>query len=159
MQSYPIKTKIGTISIIYDEASDEVTSVTLSSQLSSHKRLPEKVKTFQWALTSYFQGKQVSPSLEMQLKGTSFQKKVWRELLRIPFAQTRSYQEIAKKIGHSKAYRAVGTAVSKNPYLILIPCHRVLKNDGSIGGFAWGADIKKILLDHEKTFSSKANLL
>lgn len=159
MQSYPIKTKIGTISIIYDEASDKVTSVTLSSQLSSHKNLPEKVKTFQGALTSYFQGKQVSPSLEMQLKGTSFQKKVWRELLRIPFAQTRSYQEIAKNIGHAKAYRAVGTAVSKNPYLILIPCHRVLKNDGSIGGFAWGADIKKILLDHEKTFSSKANLL
>ena len=159
MQSYPIKTKIGTISIIYDEASDEVTSVTLSSQLSSHKRLPEKVKTFQCALTSYFQGKQVSPNLEMQLKGTSFQKKVWRELLRIPFAQTRSYQEIAKNIGHAKAYRAVGTAVSKNPYLILIPCHRVLKNDGSIGGFAWGTDIKKILLDHEKTFSLKANLL
>lgn len=159
MQSYPIKTKIGTISIIYDEASDKVTSVTLSSQLSSHKNLPEKVKTFQGALTYYFQGKQVSPSLEMQLKGTSFQKKVWRELLHIPFGQTRNYQEIAKNIGHAKAYRAVGTAVSKNPYLILIPCHRVLKNDGSIGGFAWGADIKKILLDHEKTFSSKANLL
>ena len=159
MKSYPIKTKIGTISIIYDEASDEVTSVTLSSQLSSHKNLPKKVKTFQWALSSYFQGKQVPPSIEMQLKGTSFQKKVWRELLRIPFGQTRSYQEIAKNIGHAKAYRAVGTAVSKNPYLILIPCHRVLKNDGSIGGFAWGTDIKKILLDHEKTFSSKANLL
>jgi O-6-methylguanine DNA methyltransferase len=47
----------------------------------------------------------------------------------------------------------VGTAVSKNPYLILIPCHRVLKNDGSIGGFAWGAEIKKILLDHEKNFT------
>ncbi|MEK9876840.1 MAG: methylated-DNA--[protein]-cysteine S-methyltransferase, partial [Betaproteobacteria bacterium] len=139
MQSYPIKTKIGTISIIYDEASDEVTSVTLSSQLLSHKGIPEKVKTFQRALSSYFQGKQVPPSIEMQLKGTSFQKKVWRELLRIPFGQTRSYQEIAKSIGHARAYRAVGTAVSKNPYLILIPCHRVLKNDGSIGGFAWGA--------------------
>ena len=159
MQSYPIKTKIGTISIIYDEASDQVTSVTLSSQLPNHKNLPEKVKTFQWALAFYFQGKQVPPSLEMQLKGTSFQKKVWRELLHIPFGQTRSYHEIAKSIGHAKAYRAVGTAVSKNPYLILIPCHRVLKNDGSVGGFAWGPEIKKILLDHEKTFSSKANLL
>jgi methylated-DNA-[protein]-cysteine S-methyltransferase len=159
MQSYPIKTKIGDISIIYDEASDQVTSVTLSSQLTNHKNLPKKVKTFQWALTSYFQGKEIPLTPELQLKGTTFQKKVWRELLHIPFGQTRSYQEIAKSIGHAKAYRAVGTAVSKNPYLILIPCHRVLKNDGSIGGFAWGAEIKKILLDHEKTFSSKANLL
>ena len=159
MQSYPIKTKIGTISIIYDEASDQVTSVTLSSQLPNHKNLPEKIKTFQWALASYFQGKEIPLTREMQLKGTTFQKKVWRELQRIPFGQTRSYHEIAKSIGHAKAYRAVGTAVSKNPYLILIPCHRVLKNDGSIGGFAWGTKIKKFLLGHEKTFSSKANLL
>jgi len=159
MQSYPIKTKIGNIFIIYDEAIDQVISVTLSSQLPDHKRPPEKVKAFQLALTSYFQGEEVPLSLGLELKGTDFQKKVWRELLRIPFAQTRSYQQIAKSIGHAKAYRAVGTAVSKNPYLILIPCHRVLKNDGSIGGFAWGAEIKKILLDHEKTFSSKVNLL
>ena len=159
MQSYPIKTKIGDIFIIYDEASDQVTSVTLSSHLPNHKNLPEKVKKFQWALTSYFRGEEVPLSLGLELKGTDFQKKVWLELQRIPFGQTRSYHEIAKSIGHAKAYRAVGTAVSKNPYLILIPCHRVLKNDGSIGGFAWGAEIKKILLDHEKTFSSKVNLL
>ncbi|MFZ8952641.1 MAG: methylated-DNA--[protein]-cysteine S-methyltransferase [Gammaproteobacteria bacterium] len=159
MQSYPIKTKIGDISIIYDEASDQVTSVTLSSHLPYHKRPPEKVKKFQWALTSYFQGKEIHLTSELQLKGTTFQKKAWHELLTIPFGQTRSYHEVAKSIGYANAYRAVGTAVSKNPYLILIPCHRVLKNDGSIGGFAWGTKIKKILLDHEKTFSSKANLL
>jgi methylated-DNA-[protein]-cysteine S-methyltransferase len=159
MQSYPIKTKIGNIFIIYDETSNQVETVTLSTQFQIHIRPPDKVKEFQLALASYFQGKQVSLGSKLQLKGTVFQKKVWHELLNIPFGQTRSYQEIAKSIGHVKAYRAVGTAVSKNPYLILIPCHRVLKNDGSVGGFAWGAEIKKILLNHEKTFSSKANLL
>ncbi len=153
MQSYPVKTKIGNISIIYDEINDQVISVTLSTKCSKHRRPPEKVKKFQSAITSYFQGKQSPFCLDLQLKGTAFQNKVWRELLQIPFGQTRSYQEIAKYIGHARAYRAVGTAVSKNPYLILIPCHRVLKNDGSIGGFAWGTEIKNILLDHEKTFS------
>ena len=72
--------------------------------------------------------------------------RVWRELLTIPYGQTRSYGEIARAIGSPKAARAVGMAAGRNPIAILIPCHRVIGSDGSLTGFAGGLDAKKFLL-------------
>lgn len=83
--------------------------------------------------------------------GTPFQQKVWKALLEIPYGQTCSYQEIAKKINHPKAVRAVGTAIGKNPIPILIPCHRVIKKDGQLGNYTGGNHIKKLLLEVEKS--------
>ncbi|MDP4278235.1 MAG: methylated-DNA--[protein]-cysteine S-methyltransferase [Bacteroidota bacterium] len=85
----------------------------------------------------------------LHLKGTPFQLQVWKALLEIPFGKTSSYGAIASHIGHPKACRAVGSAVGKNPLFYLIPCHRVLPSDGSVGNYFWGPDVKKAILDWE----------
>ena len=77
------------------------------------------------------------------LKGTKFQKRVWEELLKIPFGETRSYKEIAISIGNPNSYRAVANACGKNPYPVTIPCHRAIKSDGSIGGYSAKGGIKR----------------
>lgn len=90
---------------------------------------------------------------------TNFQAKVLRAVSQIPLGQTRSYVWVARKIGRPKSARAVGQALNKNPYLLLIPCHRVVHQDGSLGGFALGVKTKKALLELEeriaKQFSGK----
>ena len=77
------------------------------------------------------------------LKGTKFQKRVWKELLKIPFGETRSYKEIAISIGTPNSYRAVANACGKNPYPVTIPCHRAIKSNGSIGGYSAKGGIKR----------------
>jgi len=85
------------------------------------------------------------------LEGTEFQKKVWKEILKIPKGQTRTYNDIALSIGSPKSYRAIANACGKNPLPVTIPCHRVVKSDGSIGGYSakGGVEKKKILLSGE----------
>ena len=101
-------------------------------------------------LTEYFSGKRESFDLPLELRGTDFQKQVWRELMTIPYGNTASYGEIARRIGRPKACRAVGGANHNNHLLIVVPCHRVIAADGSLGGFGCGLDIKAQLLDLEK---------
>ncbi len=83
---------------------------------------------------------------KLDLIGTEFQLKVWHELLKIPAGKTRTYADIAKKIGKPKAVRAVGSAVGKNPIAILVPCHRIVRSNGEIGQYHWGSDKKKKML-------------
>lgn len=87
----------------------------------------------------------------LQLQGTPFQLEVWEALAKIPRGETKSYQEIALSIGRDKALRAVGTAIGKNPIAVLIPCHRVLPKDKSLGRYHWGSDLKRQLLMLEGT--------
>lgn len=96
-------------------------------------------------LQLYFQGKLKKFSVKVSTEGTEFQKKVWKELQKIPFGKTLSYGELALKVGGKNYARAVGTAVGKNPLAIIIPCHRILAANG-IGGFAGGLKIKRELL-------------
>ncbi|MFC1709100.1 methylated-DNA--[protein]-cysteine S-methyltransferase [Candidatus Omnitrophota bacterium] len=84
---------------------------------------------------------------------SDFQKKVYKAVSQIPIGQVRSYSWVAKKIGHPKAVRAVGTALKKNPFAPLVPCHRVIKTDGSLGGYSGGLKKKKQLLKLEKEIS------
>ncbi len=86
------------------------------------------------------------------MEGTDFQKKVWKELKKIPKGETRTYKQIALNIGHPKASRAVANACGKNPYPIEIPCHRVIRSDGGLGGYSGvgGIKTKKKLLKMEK---------
>lgn len=93
---------------------------------------------------------QVAP-LSLHLIGTSFQIRVWEQLLQIPFGKTTSYSAIAKRTGASKAQRAVGSAIGKNPISILVPCHRVLRSDGKLGGYYWGLAKKEEVLRWEAT--------
>lgn len=97
-------------------------------------------------LTEYFSSERSEFDLPLQPDGTEFQKKVWQALREIPFGQTRSYLELARAVGSSKAFRAVGIANGKNPLSIVVPCHRVVGSDGSLTGFAGGLQAKMALL-------------
>ena len=77
------------------------------------------------------------------MKGTSFQKKVWKELIKIPYGETRSYKEIAIAIGHPQSARAIANACAKNPYAPIVPCHRVIRSDGNLGGYSAEGGTKK----------------
>ena len=89
--------------------------------------------------------------MNKRLKGTKFQIKVWNEIAKIPKGKTKSYKEIAKAIGRPKSYRAVANACGKNPFPIEIPCHRVIKSNGELGGYSekGGSKAKRILLSKE----------
>ena len=115
-----------------------------------------------WPNTSFFENyKEVkqytkiilsgSGELCLYLIGSSFQFKVWEELLKIPKGHTKSYSEISTNIGLPKATRAVATAIGCNPISWLIPCHRVLRKSGMLGGYHWGLSIKEKLLNYEKS--------
>lgn len=90
-----------------------------------------------------------APDLPLDVVGTAFQEAVWAELRKIPPGETRSYANIAAAVGQPGAVRAVGTANGSNPVAILVPCHRVVRSDGSLGGYAGGIDRKRKLLDAE----------
>ena len=103
-------------------------------------------------LNDYFNKKRTSFDIPMKLSGTDFQKKVWSELSQIPYGKTISYGQQAKNIKAEKAVRAVGTANSKNPVAIIIPCHRVIASNGKISGYAGGVSIKTELLRLEGVY-------
>jgi len=109
-------------------------------------------------LDEYFAGKRTKFELNIYPKGTEFQKKVWAELLKIPYGKTKSYQEIAKTIGNPNAQRVVGSACNKNPILLIIPCHRVVSKTGKLTGFACGIDRKEQLLKLEANRCFQDNL-
>ena len=95
-------------------------------------------------------GKRISKNLKIKfLVGTTLQKNVWAYLQRIPKGKTLSYSDLAEKVSQKNAVRAVASAVGKNPISIMIPCHRIICKDGSLGGYAWGVKMKRILLDIE----------
>ena len=104
-------------------------------------------------LDEYFNGKRKVFNVPICIEGTPSQKKVWNELQKIPFGQTKSYKQIANLIGMPKAYRAVGGANNKNRILIIVPCHRVIGSVGNLVGYAGGLEIKKKLLFMESRFS------
>jgi methylated-DNA-[protein]-cysteine S-methyltransferase len=106
-------------------------------------------------LSEYFAGKRTQFELPLDPRGTEFQKKVWRTLQQIPFGKTKSYAEIAKSIGASRASRAVGAANGKNPLPIVVPCHRVIGASGALTGFGGGLETKARLLALEAKAASR----
>ncbi len=101
-------------------------------------------------LNRYFQGQPVSFELDIILTGTSFQKKVWALIKKIPYGKTSSYSEIAQQLGNRNKARAVGNAANKNPLPLIIPCHRVIGADNHLTGYAGGVTLKQALLRLEK---------
>jgi len=88
--------------------------------------------------------------IDIDLHGTEFQLKVWKEVMKVQKGETISYQELAERIGEPKAVRAVATAVAQNSIAMLVPCHRIIHKDGTLGEYHWGKELKKQLLDWEK---------
>lgn len=109
----------------------------------------ELSKRTQEQLAQYFAGKRKTFELPVFYRGTPFRQRVWDALCTIPYGQTRSYQDIAGLIGSPKAVRAVGQANHDNPLLILVPCHRVIRKNGDIHGYACGDAVKEFLLKLE----------
>jgi AraC family transcriptional regulator of adaptative response/methylated-DNA-[protein]-cysteine methyltransferase len=102
------------------------------------------------AIVEHLEGKLPRLDLPVDARATAFQWRVWEELRAIPYGETRSYEEVARLVGKPRAARAVGRACATNPVAIVIPCHRVVRTDGSLGGYAWGLGVKQALLDGER---------
>jgi AraC family transcriptional regulator of adaptative response/methylated-DNA-[protein]-cysteine methyltransferase len=103
------------------------------------------------AIVNHLSGKETRLDIPLDVRATAFQWRVWEALRAIPYGETRSYQEIARVIGAPKAARAVGHACATNPVAIVIPCHRVVRGDGTLGGYAYGLKVKRRLLSDEST--------
>ena len=121
----------------------------MSENVEISTKIPEELKEAVLQLQDYFDGKRTTFTFPLNPSGTDFQKKVWDELLHIPFGKTCSYLDLSKKLGDVKAIRAVASANGKNPLWIVVPCHRVIGTDGSLTGYAGGLWRKKWLLEHE----------
>ncbi len=108
------------------------------------------------ALQRYFEGDVCAlDAIELNLSGTPFQRAVWQAIREIPAGRTASYREIACAVGRPAAVRAVGTATGRNPAGIAVPCHRVVRSDGSLGGYGGGLDRKQWFLDHERAHTEQ----
>lgn len=109
-----------------------------------------KLEGFVDAILSYLEGREPHLDLPLDIRATAFQRRVWQELQRIPFGETRTYTEVARLIGQPKATRAVARACATNPAALVIPCHRVIREDGDLGGYRWGVERKQALLGMER---------
>jgi len=113
---------------------------------------PSKLKNVIQELDAYFQGNRKTFTQTLAfLSGTPFQQSVWKALIEVPYGKTKTYGDIAKKVGRPKAFRAVGGANNANPIPIIIPCHRIIGSNGSLVGFGGGLDMKAKLLELERS--------
>lgn len=147
------QTKIGRIKIAQE--GDAIVEINVTeSEKESEKETPLIKKTIK-ELEEYFEGKRKFFDIPISIKGTEFQEKVWEALLRIPYGETKSYEDIAKMIGCPKGARAVGMANHNNKIIIIIPCHRVIGKNGKLIGYASGLPVKEKLLQIESNYKLK----
>ncbi len=147
MQSACLKSPLGFIEIIADKKA--ITSIAFTEKSTESNSPSDFITNCLTQLSDYFSGNRKEFSLPLDPQGTDFQKQVWQELLAIPFGETRSYLDIALKLGDKNLTRAVGAANGKNPIAIVVPCHRVIGENGSLTGYAGGLWRKEWLLDFE----------
>lgn len=148
MKTAIINTPLGLTEIQGDENGISKIYV-INETIEITAKIPNELTDAVLQLQEYFDGKRTEFTFSLNPSGTEFQKKVWQELLQIPFGKTCSYLELSKKLGDVKAIRAVASANGKNPLWIVVPCHRVIGTDGSLTGYAGGLWRKKWLLEHE----------
>lgn len=117
--------------------------------------IPETLLNCATQLKAYFNNKLKTFDLELNPEGTDFQKKVWKQLEKIPYGKTISYLDLAKQLGDTKTIRAAASANGKNPLWIIVPCHRVIGTDGSLTGYAGGLHRKQWLLNHESEYKQQ----
>lgn len=155
MRQVIINTPLGKTKITGDE--NGILSVVVSNEdMTVSKSIPKELKECITQLEEYFKGSRQQFQIKLNPEGTKFQKRVWNELLKIPYGKTISYLELTKKLGDAKAIRAVANANGKNPVWIIIPCHRVIGSNGSLTGYAGGLHRKKWLLDHENPIKQQS---
>jgi methylated-DNA-[protein]-cysteine S-methyltransferase len=155
MNEVVINTPLGRAKIIGNDAGISSISV-VDEDLPLTSSIPDNLEECVNQLDKYFEGSLKEFNVKLNPKGTEFQKRVWKELVNIPYGKTISYLDLSKRLGDIKAIRAVAKANAKNPIWILIPCHRVIGSDGSLTGYAGGLHRKKWLLDHENPIKQKS---
>ncbi len=148
MEKSYYQSQVGVLEIVCSY--DALLSLKLVDKKGGENKETFFIKRVKTQLDEYFSCKRKIFDVQINPKGTDFQKKVWAQLLKIPYGKTKSYSEIAKDVGSKNAQRAVGTACGKNPIMIIIPCHRVISKSGKLSGFAYGANVKEKLLEIEK---------
>jgi AraC family transcriptional regulator of adaptative response/methylated-DNA-[protein]-cysteine methyltransferase len=131
---------------------DSALEAFLGAEYPAAARTRDDAALGDWArvLVEHLAGTRPQPALPLDVQATTFQLRVWEELRRIPPGQTRSYAEVAQAIGEPQAVRAVANACAANPAVLVTPCHRVVRSDGSLGGYRWGVERKRALLEREK---------
>lgn len=134
---------IGIKSVFFDKA--------VVAAANTHQQSLKIVNEAEKQLTEYLEGHRQRFDLPLDLEGTDFQKKVWNQLMKIPYGTTASYKDIACNLADANASRAVGTANGKNPVCIIVPCHRVITSSGELGGYSGGLDRKQQLLKIESS--------
>ncbi|HEW91950.1 MAG TPA: methylated-DNA--[protein]-cysteine S-methyltransferase [Thermotogaceae bacterium] len=151
MKRYTTKiyTPAGDISIESDESGKKVFKIELGHQKSEKLICENREIEIVKQLCEYLKGKRKEFNIEFELKGTDFQIKVLKELMKVPYGTTITYKELAERVGNSNAARAVGNVVASNYLPIIIPCHRVVSKSG-LGGFGGGIGWKKFLIDLER---------
>ena len=137
-----VASDVGLAAILWESDDGRRVPLTLEEEAPGHRVLLEAERQ----LAEYFSGRRRAFTVQLDVVGTPFQKKVWQALLTIPFGETRSYAEIARQIGSPRAVRAVGAANGRNPLSIVAPCHRVIGSSGKLTGFAGGLETKARLL-------------
>lgn len=148
-----LKTPIGFAEVIAGEKG--ISSLVFLSFRVKPQPVPSSLKSCIYQLEEYFHGERKSFDLKLDLIGSPFQVKVWNELLRIPYGQTISYLELARRIGNINSFRAVGGANGHNPVSVIVPCHRVIGSNGRLVGYRGGLKRKKWLLEHEHAFAQR----
>lgn len=141
---------IGILKVTY--SAKGLTSIVFTNTWYSHSRDDLFLQSCFEQLDAYFNGTLQEFDLKLDLQGTPFQLRVWKQLQTIPYGQTVSYQHIAKQIGNPNSSRAVGSANGNNPVSIIVPCHRVIGSTGNLTGYAGGIWRKKWLLEHEQRY-------
>ena len=148
---------VGVLTLVADDEAllavlwpDDADRVPIDFDVVDAEEGPAVLESAADQLDEYFAGNRTDFDLPIKTNGSPFQTEVWDALQRIPYGETRSYGQLAEELGRPGAARAVGTANSKNPVSIVIPCHRVVASDGSLAGFAGGLDTKSTLLELEQ---------
>lgn len=145
-----IETPIGVLEVSGGQKG--ISGITFVEDIDITSDIPDELLGVTDQLKAYFDGQLTSfHSLKLSYPATDFQLQVWDTLMTVPFGEVVTYGELAKRSGHDGAARAVGTAMNQNPLPLIIPCHRVLPADRSVGQYAFGEERKRWLLEHEKT--------
>lgn len=142
----------GVCAVAFGETTGQLTA-NLAGEFPAAEIQPDdnNLQNYVRAIVEYLDGQRRTLELPLDLQATAFQLQVWAELRRIPYGETRSYKEIAERLGNAKAVRAVARACATNPVALVNPCHRVIGANGNLSGYRWGVDRKKMLLDREQS--------
>jgi len=148
------KSPIGNLRIISNDS--DIIKIEFTEDYFKMKMIPVQIKRCINQLDEYFKGERKEFQIGINPAGTEFQGKIWNLLMKIPYGKTVSYLKLSQQFGDEKAIRAIASANGKNPIPIIIPCHRVIGNDGSLTGYAGGLLKKQWLLEHEGAIQQKS---